>query len=1011
MTIPSVTYPLDLSGTSEANLVRAEEHRFPVKKVVAIAPVYGPFYVDSMRVVNTATKQVLSRGRDYIITELHAIPTGLSDKDVAGLLVLKNVPASGGVTLSYQSVGAQYSNSDDDLAAVLNSFNFDQRNPAWPLPVWSVEDTPESVRLMGKGTRFGFEYVVQALDRINASLLAGSAVGYDSVYAYLEANIGLITPDLVERAQLSMRSAIAFHRKERDPHPQYFRRDEKPVYPKVRQPVNRLPAKDETNVVLKATLVSDDYGSIYRVPHKASQFQVSTTEDMKSLVVNETINSPVLTYTLSTTLGVVMRYYWRVRYMNAENEWSDWSNPTVFSTIEGAIRQPSITAPVNGATETALQPGLTSSVFAATKGTDTHASTDWEIWTGPNGTGTLVWSRYNDAVSKMAVSIPSGALTYGTTYHARVQYKGVNMGLSGWSNSIAFTTKIASPAAGTVLKTECEGFDLYNLVSDGNYGSTWILAEEYSAVCGFAPAEIKTPVWATPNNTQQTDRLGAFKAMCSPFQITFGSEQFDNLEWELYLGTQLFKNGFVYDNSEQFILPSAMLTNHTDYRLRVRHNGMKLPSSKWSEWLNFRAEWPNSPAAGTLLDTFCEGYDKYDKRSDGNYGEIKTLLERNAGYCGYVVPFVAKPTIVSPESGRSYGDSYASNGIFFTNSDFAMSGTNPNDSWKSKTYQILSGDATRVIREWTEGGSATAARTTTQDLLDGSWYLVRMRHNSNNGLTSEWSDAISMYMDFTNAGVELSRYCSGTTLVIRVANGDGFFTERPFPNSTDCGYIPPPAAGTDLGTFCQGFNLMRRRADGNGSYYEEVAEYNSASCGYVAPTPRGTELRRYCDGTTLVAVRADGNYGEYPDVLQYNSVDCGYDPIAAPMMPYPNENLNFRGVSDGGASVIFEINPDGTFYGYGVNSATARGRWIPQGSKASDYELYYSPLSAISFPIPPGNSGWYALDRGWLAQANTGSNAAVNPQSGEMEITIRAKSNTNKFVRFRVKLYSESTGV
>ena len=47
---------------------------------------------------------------------------------------------------------------------------------------------------------------------------------------------------------------------------------------------------------------------------------------------------------------------------------------------------------------------------------------------------------------------------------------------------------------------------------------------------------------------------------------------------------------------------------------------------------------PNYPAKGTLLNTFCKGYNQYGKYADGNGGSYEQLIEVNSSTCGYTPP-------------------------------------------------------------------------------------------------------------------------------------------------------------------------------------------------------------------------------------------------------------------------------------------------------------------------------------------------------------------------------------
>lgn len=47
---------------------------------------------------------------------------------------------------------------------------------------------------------------------------------------------------------------------------------------------------------------------------------------------------------------------------------------------------------------------------------------------------------------------------------------------------------------------------------------------------------------------------------------------------------------------------------------------------------------PVYPSKGTLLNTFCKGYDRYGSYANGNGGSYEELIEKNSAVCGYVTP-------------------------------------------------------------------------------------------------------------------------------------------------------------------------------------------------------------------------------------------------------------------------------------------------------------------------------------------------------------------------------------
>ena len=92
----------------------------------------------------------------------------------------------------------------------------------------------------------------------------------------------------------------------------------------VRVPTNISPI-DEATGVSNPTLIADNYGAIYGIPHKSSQFKVATDDLMTSVVydsgeIDATIQHTVPGGTLSTTT----EYFWLVRYRNIDDVCGAW---------------------------------------------------------------------------------------------------------------------------------------------------------------------------------------------------------------------------------------------------------------------------------------------------------------------------------------------------------------------------------------------------------------------------------------------------------------------------------------------------------------------------------------------------------------------------------------------------------------------------------------------------------------------------------------------------------------
>jgi hypothetical protein len=220
------------------------------------------------------------------------------------------------------------------------------------------------------------------------------------------------------------------------------------TYPVVRKPVIQSPTAAQVLATQSPQVLGNSYFSLYGVPQLAAQFQVSSSPTFVVTDVDVTVGPQNYAQVPAGALLSNTVYYTRCRYQDLEQSWSPWSDTVSFTTGSNTITQPAITAPANGATNIGDGVTLTANAFAMTSGVDTHASSDWEIWTGAGGTGSLVYSSYADSVNKLSIAVPAGTFAVSTVYHPRVRYNSNGGGTSAWSNDVQFTT---ANSFGTVL--------------------------------------------------------------------------------------------------------------------------------------------------------------------------------------------------------------------------------------------------------------------------------------------------------------------------------------------------------------------------------------------------------------------------------------------------------------------------------------------------------------------------------------------------------------------------------
>ncbi len=110
----------------------------------------------------------------------------------------------------------------------------------------------------------------------------------------------------------------------------------------------------------------------------------------------------------------------------------------VVVTVSNTIATPSILSPVDAATDMGADVTITSSAFTMSSGSDTQASSNWQLATDSAFT-TIVQQSLADTTNLTSWAVTG--LTAGTTYYARVQYIGALGETSSYSAASSFSTK------------------------------------------------------------------------------------------------------------------------------------------------------------------------------------------------------------------------------------------------------------------------------------------------------------------------------------------------------------------------------------------------------------------------------------------------------------------------------------------------------------------------------------------------------------------------------------------
>lgn len=561
VTLPS--YPFDPTGTLASCRITGEQQTLSganSQDYYFVVPKIAPFFKEGLvlKLKNGNDLRDMVENVDYYLSHEFYSASQACAKQVFGSISILRTDLTGILILTYQTVGGDWVIDDAKIAEIMSDRAHNPRTITWeevanpPYAFPPVDHPWDLVDLVG-----GKE-VVEAIGGIEAALRASTGDGLELHKADKNNPHGVTAAiiDAYTRSQAQQQSAQAAaaavldHAGQIDPHSQYLTLQRgikliNTMVGTVRQPRNVSPAAQATNVSTTPTLSANGYRSLYEVAQTGAQFQASNKQDFSQILVDSGVLGAVSSWAVPSGLSANNAYFWRCRFRDADNVWSEYSEPTNFATGSVLISQPSITSPTPGQIGVPVTLTLTGSVFAMVGGVDTHASSDWEVWTGAGGSGTRVFNLSGSSAAKTQAAIPAGTLSPNTNYYARVRYTGASSGTSGWSTEVNFQTAgivsrpgITAPASG-----------------DTNIGETPTIKLSNFAVTGGTDTHASSDyqIWTGPNGT----------------------------------GTKVFELMNSTTDKLQTTVPVTKLSVSTTYYARARHTGAALGASDWSPDVSF----------------------------------------------------------------------------------------------------------------------------------------------------------------------------------------------------------------------------------------------------------------------------------------------------------------------------------------------------------------------------------------------------------------------------------------
>lgn len=162
---------LDPTGLNPNNRIIDEPHTLSDRPTRSIAPLHGAFFSNGLLVKDNGN--ILQRGIDYQIVELHQEATALYAKEISSVILIINPNVSGVITITYQALGGVYSRTDKAIANLYETLVKDNRPVNWSNVLNKPDSFTPTLHRHLLDDLYGFEGIVDYLERIKSAITIG----------------------------------------------------------------------------------------------------------------------------------------------------------------------------------------------------------------------------------------------------------------------------------------------------------------------------------------------------------------------------------------------------------------------------------------------------------------------------------------------------------------------------------------------------------------------------------------------------------------------------------------------------------------------------------------------------------------------------------------------------------------------------------------------------------------------------------------------------------------------
>ncbi len=197
--MPTVTYPLDMSGNNPANLIEGELHTVSeshFKDYFFIVPEFAPFYVDNFSLTISVNGNItpLQEDVDYSFALQYVTGTRISGKAMYGAVTLHNLNLNGILLMNYQTIGGDQIADRLLVLTTLADKAYNPRTTIWDILTNVPNSLPPSPHYQDYDQFLGQEELVTKLGEIRDAIITNSSLKKQEIQSFFQMlNIGILT--------------------------------------------------------------------------------------------------------------------------------------------------------------------------------------------------------------------------------------------------------------------------------------------------------------------------------------------------------------------------------------------------------------------------------------------------------------------------------------------------------------------------------------------------------------------------------------------------------------------------------------------------------------------------------------------------------------------------------------------------------------------------------------------------------------------------------------------------